>query len=262
MAGEDLASLVKAAQAGNEESRRALLEAARPFVRRVAEAACRRRLEWENDDELSVALIAFNEAVDTYAVGRGARFETYAAAVIRHRLVDYFRQEAPHRRVLSLDAPRAGEAGSTGTPAPLAAAAERLPSGGWTPDPLANSAEAIAERADEIRRYAAHLARFGLTLADLRRAAPQHRDTRERLVAIARHLAADPELSARFLTQRRLPLADLAAATGASRKVLDSGRRYITGVALLLLAEDLDGLRSFAGLDRPDPSRRERGDAP
>lgn len=44
----------------------------------------------ESDDEYSVALIAFNEAIDSYDEEKG-NFHSFAALVIRRRIYDYIR---------------------------------------------------------------------------------------------------------------------------------------------------------------------------
>ena len=48
------------------------------------------------DDELSIAMFAFYEAVQGYQRGRGS-FLSYASAAIRNRLVDYHRKEERHQ---------------------------------------------------------------------------------------------------------------------------------------------------------------------
>ena len=56
------------------------------------------------EDQLSVAMFAFYEAVQGYERGRGA-FLPYAAASIRNRLIDYIRKEGRHQGLVSYDAP-------------------------------------------------------------------------------------------------------------------------------------------------------------
>ena len=46
---------------------------------------------WENDDELSIALIAFNSACENYKEGKG-NFFSYAKIVMRNALIDFFRK--------------------------------------------------------------------------------------------------------------------------------------------------------------------------
>ena len=61
-----------------------------------------------HEDELSIAMLAFYEAVLGYEKSRGA-FLPFAARAIRNRLIDHYRTERRHRDVLSLHAPGGGE---------------------------------------------------------------------------------------------------------------------------------------------------------
>ena len=57
-----------------------------------------------HEDELSIAMLAFYEAILSYEKTRGA-FLPYAARAIRSRLIDYYRSEKRHGNMLSLHAP-------------------------------------------------------------------------------------------------------------------------------------------------------------
>lgn len=48
------------------DDREKFIEENRDFVYKIASSICKRRLSWQNDDELSIALIAFNKAIETY----------------------------------------------------------------------------------------------------------------------------------------------------------------------------------------------------
>ena len=57
-----------------------------------------------HEDELSIAMLAFYEAILSYEKGRGA-FLPYAARAIRNRLIDHYRAEKRHGNVISLHTP-------------------------------------------------------------------------------------------------------------------------------------------------------------
>ena len=56
------------------------------------------------DEELSIVLLAFYEAILGYEKNRGA-FLAYASRGIRNRLIDYYRKEKKHANVTSLHEP-------------------------------------------------------------------------------------------------------------------------------------------------------------
>lgn len=235
LANTDL--LVQLAQSGDVTARNRLIEEARSFVHRTASACCRRTLDWRNDDELSIALIALNEAIDSFVSGEQREFYAHARRVITHRLIDHFRREGRHIH-LAMEATM-----ETGADKQVAASLE-------TEAALAAYDQAVESqcRLEDISVYNRLLGVYGLSLKDLKKHCPKHKDTRQRLTDVAKALAKHPSLVDRFRRTGQLPLRELESITGISRKVLETGRRYIVALTVLLLHEDLTYLRSFAGL--------------
>lgn len=95
--------IVKQVYAAKENMRAAddLISAYIPFIRSEASKFLSRACT-EQDDEYSISMIAFHEAIRGYEKGRGA-FLSYASMLIRSRLTDYRRKEARHLGILSLD---------------------------------------------------------------------------------------------------------------------------------------------------------------
>ncbi|MGI6226744.1 MAG: sigma factor, partial [Peptococcales bacterium] len=91
---DNMADMVIQAQMGNEIVRENLLRDYTPFILRVASNFCNRYLVMGQDDEASISLMAFNEAIDKFSADNGAKFLTFAEVVIRRRLTDYFRKES------------------------------------------------------------------------------------------------------------------------------------------------------------------------
>ena len=63
-----------------------------PFIKAETAKYLKRPPVEGHDDELSIAMIAFHEAIGGYSRVRGA-FLKYAAMLIRSRLIDYSRRE-------------------------------------------------------------------------------------------------------------------------------------------------------------------------
>ncbi|REJ38037.1 MAG: RNA polymerase sigma-I factor [Bacillota bacterium] len=225
--------LLKAATGGDDGSREELLRHYRPLAVRVARQVCRRFVD-EHDDEYSVALLALNEAIDGYEASHGARFEGYARMVIRRRLIDHMRREQRHRH-LSIEPEAAPIPDVEANPAEFEAAWVRY-----------EAAERARDLAEEVARFRAQLREFGMDLADLAQATPRHQDTREAVQEVARVLARDEVLFRQMLRTRRLPIQELMMRTGASRKVLETWRRYIVALALIL-GGDYEGMRGHLG---------------
>ena len=102
----DAHKIVEQVYAAKEDVRAAddLIRAYLPFIKAETAKFLKRPPIEGQDDELSITMMAFHEAIGGYSRTRGS-FLKYAAMLIRSRLVDYSRREQRHSRVISLDAP-------------------------------------------------------------------------------------------------------------------------------------------------------------
>lgn len=222
---------IKRAQAGDGATRERIIEDAKPFVAKVSSTVCKRYLTWGKDEELSIALLAFNEAIDSYRPGGKTSFTTFAHRVIHRRLVDYFRKEAKekHSSLIPID-----EENSEFTKG------ERDIS--WSKFQDDRRQEELAAT---IAEFNSVLKEYGITFKDLAKSSPKHRDTRENLMRAAMYLYGDEELRKKMQQKKRLPVKELCKGTGYSRKVIEKGRKYIIAVALILQEPELAPLKHF-----------------
>lgn len=224
---------VEEAQQGSQAARDRLLREYTPFVVKVASRAAGRYLRPGVDEEISVALMAFNEAIDSFQTHRGS-FLSFAETVIRRRLVDHFRRnKARSQEVVLTDLDVEDEEGEVKN-----AVLDRVAESAWA---LAEQAEA---RRQEISEFQAILARFGMSLGDLVKNCPKHRDARARATEVARQIVDDRELARHLLERRELPLKRLEQKPGIHRKMVERHRRYIVAVCLVLL-HDLPYLQEY-----------------
>jgi len=225
--------LVARAQAGDSGARELLLRDYRPFVLRVA-ARVRGGFVTGSSDEASVALVAFNEAIDSYRPDHGVGFLSFCEMVIRRRLIDHYRRQVRGAREIPLSAlEEEDEEGSTYSLAEVEAAraAHQAYVESW-------------ERREEVARFGARLKELGLSLADLVRLSPRHRDARQRALRAAQYLAAHPLLGRQVLARGELPVRELEANLGLGRKMLERNRKYILALTVVLL-EDFPYLRDY-----------------
>ena len=212
-----LSQQLAAAQVDTQAADR-LIEAYMPFIRSETAKFLRRPPVEGRDDALSIAMMAFHEAVIGYAPGRGG-FLRYAALLIKSRLIDEARRQRRHRDSLSLDAPTAS--GTT--------LSDVLPSG-------ENPGEALALREatrDEILELSAQIASFGVSLSDVADNCPRQGRTLEACRRALAHARTHPDLLEELVARKRLPIARLAQGSGVERKTLERHRKYL--VALLLI---------------------------
>lgn len=223
------------AQKGDLCSRETIIDQHRDFIARVSCKICNRYLTWNNDDELSIALIAFNEAIDHYKPSEGVAFHTFAQRVIHNKLVDYFRKESKHRHIPLLTEDADEEFSTFDVEFSYNQYQEKQQQENFE---------------EVVERYVAELANYGVTLDDLVKVSPKHRDSKETLVAVARSLSNEPLLLEYLTKQKMLPIKELELLTGVRRKVLERGRKYLIALTLILSFPKYQALKSFT--DIPD----------
>lgn len=225
--------LLKPARAGDRQAREDLIRAYTPLVLRVGSQVSGRYLNVGRDEEVSVGLMALNEAIDRFDPERGASFITFAELVIKRRLVDHYRRQKGQAEIpLSEFEVDDGEGNALQSVENRQAIDEHL-----------KQLEA-EERKHEIIRFGKRLAEFGIKFSELVDVSPKHEDARVRAMEAAHTVAGDPLLSQHLLTRKELPLKQLEERVDVSRKTLERQRKFIIAVALLLL-EDYYHLRHY-----------------
>lgn len=218
---QDEHELIQQVYAAKEDMEAAdrLIGSYMPFIKSETAKFLKRPPMEGHDDELSIAMIAFHEAIRGYSRSRGA-FLKYAAMIMKSRLIDYRRKEQRHGNVISLDAP-AGE-----DDAPLS-------------DTIAdetdhNEAYVVREATRaEIEELTRQMREFGVSLSDVADNCPKQQRTLEACRKALWHAKEHPELLDELLKTRRLPIARLSEGSGTERKTLERHRKYM--VALLLI---------------------------
>lgn len=228
---ENPEALLARAQAGDAEARNQLIQDYTPFVLKVASQKTGRFLRPGVDEEISVALWAFNQAISSYEGGRGS-FIAFSQTVIQRRLVDYFRRDRGRQYEVSLS--QLEEETDDRLSNPL----DRMAQATW------GMVEEQEQRRLEIDEYQSLLQRFGIGWADLVAAAPRHRDSRERAILIARRVAHHPPFRDLLLEKGELSVKALVEEFQVSRKLIERNRKYIIAVAVIFL-HDLPYLQGY-----------------
>ncbi|MEW6662428.1 MAG: RNA polymerase sigma-I factor [Bacillota bacterium] len=229
MGEQAIAELVLKARQADPAAREQLISQLAPQVRGMAAAICGRPLDW-HQDEASISLIALNEAIDSFDAQKGMSFLNYVRMVIHRRLVDYFRREAKNRHI-SLDV-ELEESGWGRLESEQAWAQYR-------------EEEEAREKEEMMTLYQDRLNEFGITIDDLIGSSPKHRDTRQNLMQAAKALAEEPQLLNKLRQQKHLPVKELMLLTGFSRKVIETGRRYIIALTLVLSEEEFRPIKQL-----------------
>lgn len=212
--------IIKAVYAAKEDLQKAddLIRDYIPFIRSET-TKCALKFCTEQDDEFSIAMIAFHEAILGYDRGRGA-FLSYASMLIRSRIIDYQRKEARHQGTISLY-----EGNGDDDRTILDEVADER-------DYFEESANLDATK-EEIEELSAVMADFGVSFSDVADNSPKQERTLDACVSAIRYAAENRQLLDELLRTKKLPLAQLVDGSGVERKTLERHRKYVLAMLLI-----------------------------
>ncbi len=199
------------------------VEEYKPFIASCAEKVTGRYMSYGSDDELSIAMIAFVEAIGSFDRTKG-NFFTFSRNVIKRRLVDYYRSEKRHSNVVSLnvymeDKDEEYDLSSN--------------------EAIRNySEQKLAEyRRLELLELEKELADWEITYQDLTRVSPKHKKTKQQCMELAGILLSRKDIVQSIITKKYLPIAELERVSGLPRKLIERFRKYIIAVVIIAIGD-------------------------
>lgn len=173
---------VRAAQKGDEQTRHHLLEKYRPFIAKNVSEVCKRYIDPERDDEFSIGLMAFNDAIQSFSSEKGSSFLSFAKLVVKRKVIDYLRSEQNHPAAVSLDEEVHDEE-QMENPNEVKIARERYQqeADSW-------------HRREEISDFRQKLKSYKISFEELIERSPSHQDARESAMEVARIIFENPSL--------------------------------------------------------------------
>ncbi len=190
-----------------------LIKSHMAFIIRTTSNFTGRYITIENDDEFSIALLAFQEAVEKYDEKKGS-FLSYAKLVIESRLLNFAERKSNQNKPLSLDILQ--EQGIEFSK---------------------NPSTASLDLQEEIELYCKELSYFGLSLEILADHSPKHKDSRERAIAAAEVASEDKEIVNELYAKKKLPIRHVARVTLLSEKMVKHSKFFILGTMLIFIKQ-------------------------
>lgn len=191
---------------------------------------CKRSIN-EYDDEFSIGLIAFNEAIEKYTPEKGKSILSFAQTVITNRVIDYIRKEAKDRdgNLINFSTQDVDhyetEYGKTTATTKIEV---DISIGEYNRNLEKN------ERQDEIQRFKDVLKDFKVDLTDLYEKAPKHSDARKNALLVAQKLINTDNLKEIFWTSKKLPIKNLIPLVQVSKVTIERNRKYIIALAIII----------------------------
>ena len=159
----------------------------------------------KNDDEWSIVLVAFSEAIKKYDYERGS-FISFAELLIHRSLVDYYRVQGRYSAEIQVDS-------------------------------LEDNA--VIEKNDnnlklEIETISQVFQSYGFTFMDLAECSPKAKKTKVACGKVVTYLLNKPVLITEMGNNKQLPIKIIEKKTGVPRKIIERHRKYIIAAAEIL----------------------------
>ena len=182
-----------------------------------------KRFITKSDDEWSIALIAFSNAIDTYDAEKG-NFQSYARLLIERRLTDYIRSQARFSSEHSME-PYVFE-GNVDEDSENSAYQMHIARATSTSDenPIR----------DEILALNEILASYDISFMELTSCSPKAAKTKNACFQAISYIKQNPSLVEKMRDTRLFPIKNIAENTKVPRKILERHRKYIIAAAEIL----------------------------
>ncbi|WP_416149770.1 RNA polymerase sigma-I factor [Salipaludibacillus sp. HK11] len=229
---DDINATIKLIQTGNDEAENDLINQYIPFIRKVTASVCKRYIDPNIDDEFSIAMIAFSEAINKYHPEKGSSFLSFSSLVMKRRVIDYIRMEQRKKTFLSLDY-KEEDMENVENVAEISASFKDY------------YQEIESEhRREEIRHFQERLSSFEIQITEVADQCPKHLDARKNMVEISKIIIENEVLLKILMQKKRLPVKQLMSYISMSRKTLERNRKYIIALVIVMM-EDYQYLKDY-----------------
>ncbi|NLO41111.1 MAG: RNA polymerase sigma-I factor [Ruminiclostridium sp.] len=195
-----------------------LLEAYKPFIASCVQKLSGKYMRYGSDDELSVGMMAFVQAVKAYKPLYG-EFLSYAGKVIRNKVIDYYRGQKRHTaKVVSLRLEPEEMDETIDQQASLASYDEE---------------RFRQDRVLEIQSLKEILAGYGIRLSELENVSPKSKQTKQICSQVIQVIIRSPGMKDETLQSGNLPLVQIEKELNVKRKKFERHRKYIIAVLLI-----------------------------
>lgn len=179
-----------------------------------------------SDDEWSIALLAFTQAVESYQFDKGS-FYSFAELIIRRRLIDYIRKEQKHKVEISVN-PSVFDTDPEENEEDVAihlAVAKQV------------SSKENTSIKDEIEVANETFSHYGFSFFDLTDCSPHAKKTKLSCAKVVVYIVSNPILIKQLRSSKQLPLKIIEKNTKVPRKLLERHRKYIIAAVEILSGE-------------------------
>ena len=192
------------------------------YILKCASKTCHRYIT-KSDDEWSVSLMAFSQAIDGYDLMKG-NFLSFAALIIKRRLIDYVKTQNKYKTEIFVD-PGVFDTDPEEE-------AEDIPIRMAVADQV--SRQDSGELKLEIQAVTQVFSTYGFTFLDLSGCSPHAGKTKKACAKAVNYMFQNPLLIHDLRTSKQLPLTMIEKDSHVPRKILERHRKYIIAAIEIL----------------------------
>lgn len=214
----------------NEDSLNKLVSQYENFILRCASSAAREYIS-KSDDEWSIALSAFSEAIKNYSAGKGS-FLNFAELVIRRRIIDFMRGKSRYAPEVSVNPSLFGTDSQDEEDY-------------YMQSEIAKKVSSVDDTLKlEITLANEIFLEYGFSFMDLTECSPKAEKTKKSCSKAVAYLLKNPILLNEIKIKKQLPLNIIEINTKIPRKLLERHRKYIIA-AVEIMSGDYPNLAEY-----------------
>lgn len=221
--------IIKKIKDGDAVLRNKFIDDFKPFILKCVSQFVGEKNNLATCDEYSVALIAFNEAIEAYDINKGTKFVTFARQVIRRRLIDYLRSTSRNNITVPF---------SYFNDQDTISFEEK-----YLCDENSDYSSDFDTK-EEIKNLELKMCEYKMTIEDLIDCSPKHTDTIRSCLNIANIVIEDELLYQAFKRKKVLPYKELTKRVNLTRRTLEKNRKFIIAM-VFVLKSDLQILKKY-----------------
>ena len=198
-------------------------------ILKIASVSCGKYIT-RSDDEWSVALLAFNKAIDTYSADKGD-FAPYSGVLIKRALIDHYRSEKKYASEIPVSYDMLSGEGDHEENTDVLKAVSR--DSAMVSEQLLRS----GTLKDEILEVDGRLKKYGFSFRDLKDSSPKAGKTKTECAKAITYILDNNDILDAVIADGRIPIKEITKAAGVNKKLLDRYRRYIIMAVVILNGE-------------------------
>ena len=207
-------------QLGDQKLQNRLLKAYQPFIVKTVSEVCKKYISSTSDDEFSIGLWAFNEAMNDFSPERGRSFLAFARLVIKRKTIDYIRKESKQLLPVYLE-DAYNEQMDNVIEVEIASKIYSLKTDQW-------------HQREEIKALIHQLNDYQISFNELINNAPKHRDARNSAIKVALVLHQSETMREYVKVKKQIPITNLLHYVTVSKKTLERNRKFILALFVIL----------------------------